>query len=70
MTMCGVPVVFNKNGPFNSHYFYKENSKRVEKKNLIYAAEDLLANHDQAACRQIAIENYSLEKSFEKSFKD
>lgn len=62
MTMCGVPVVYG--GPYNPGYFFPENSLVLKnKRNIAFAAEELLANHDSEACRNIAIENYSLEKS-------
>lgn len=66
MTMCGLPVVYNINGPRNDFYFYKNNCLLSPKKKLIKSAEILLKNRDQIKCRQIAINNYSLEKSYER----
>jgi len=66
MTMCGVPVVYNKKAPFNKNYFFKQNSLRVTKKNLIIGAESLLKTFNSEKCREVAINNYSLEKSFER----
>ena len=72
MTMCGVPVVYG--GPHNDFYFFPENSVRPEKKNLISAAEKLLANHDSSkseACRERAEKSYSMQQAFDRllSFK-
>ena len=65
MTMSGVPVVYG--GPKgNPHYFFSENSVLPSKNELISAAEELLKNHDPDACRRVAIENYSIEKSVER----
>lgn len=66
MTMCGVPVVYNKRAPGNKFYFHKENSLLCMKDDIIKSAETLLKNRDQIQCRQIAIKNYSLEKSYER----
>ncbi len=66
MTMCGVPVVYNIKAPRNQFYFYKYNSLLCLKKNIIKSAETLLKNRDQVKCRKVAIENYSLEKSYER----
>lgn len=63
MTMCGVPVVYH--GPVNRFYFFPENSVRPPKKKLVSAAEDLLRNHDSVACRKIAVERYSIQRSIE-----
>ena len=64
MTMCGVPVVYNKNGPVNQFYFHKGNSILCSKKDLIKSAETLLKNSNYELCREIAINNYSLQKSY------
>jgi len=66
MTMCGVPVVYNKRAPGNKFYFHKFNSVLSVKKSLITSAETLLKNRDQVKCRETAIQNYSLEKSYER----
>ena len=66
MTMCGLPVVYNKKGPNNPYYFFKENSVIVNEGNLIEEAEKLLKRYDSELCRKIAIENYSLEASYKK----
>jgi glycosyltransferase involved in cell wall biosynthesis len=67
MSMCGVPVVYNANAPRNDQYFGDENTILITyKKNLIKGAEQLLANHDAEACRQFAIDNFSLQKSHER----
>lgn len=66
MTMCGVPVVYG--GPKgNPHYFFAENSVFPERKEaIVESAEELLKNYDAEACRRIAIENYSIERSVER----
>ena len=65
MTMCGVPVVYG--GPKgNPHYFFSENSRMPDKKDLVNTAEEFLNYHDPEACRKVAIENYSIEKSVER----
>jgi len=64
MTMCGVPVVYNKNAPRNDFYFHKGNCKIIDKKGIIQGAEQLLRDYDQVLCREIAIKNYSLEIAY------
>ncbi|MFW9871692.1 MAG: glycosyltransferase [Candidatus Thorarchaeota archaeon] len=64
MTMCGVPVVYNKRGPKNNYYFNKYNSSLCLKKNLVLASEKLLHNHDSVRCREEAIKKYSIQKSY------
>ena len=66
MTMCGVPVVYNKHAPRNKHYFHPENSLLVSKDNLVNGAEELLKTYNSEKCRNVAIENYSLSKSYER----
>lgn len=66
MTMCGVPVVYNKRAPQNEFYFNKYNSLLCMKKNLVRCAEKLLKYHNSVKCRETAIENYSLEKSYQR----
>ena len=66
MTMSGVPVVYNKNGPTNEFYFKKDNCILCLKKDLIESAEKLLRIGDPVKCRKTAIENYSLDKSYER----
>ncbi len=66
MTMCGVPVVYNQKAPGNKFYFHKENSLLCIKKDIIKSAETLLKNRDPIKCREIAIKNYSLEKSYKR----
>lgn len=65
MTMCGVPVVYNIDGPRNDFYFYKYNHILCSKKDIIRTAERLLKTRDSKKCRKVAIENYSLDKSYE-----
>ena len=69
MTMCGVPVVYNKNGPKNKFYFHKGNCLLTDKPNLITLAEKLLKSYNPELCRRVAIENYSIEKSYERILK-
>ena len=69
MTMCGVPVVYNKRGPRNAFYFHDDNCRMSLKKNLVENAEYLLKNRNPKACRKIAIENYSIEKSYQRILK-
>ena len=64
MTMCGLPVVYNKNAPRNEFYFHKGNCRLSTKKDIIKNAEILLKNYNPDRCRQIAINNYSLKKSY------
>ena len=65
MTMSGVPVVYG--GPKgNPHYFFPENCRMPEKKDLVATAEEFLKDHDSDACRRIAVENYSIQKSVER----
>lgn len=64
MTMCGLPVVYNIHAPKNDFYFHKENCILSIKKKIIESAEILLKNRDQVKCREVAIKNYSLEKSY------
>lgn len=66
MTMCGLPVVYNIKGPKNEFYFHKHNCILSPKKKIIKSAEILLKNRDQIKCRETAIKNYSLEKSYER----
>jgi len=71
MTMVGIPVVYNVSAPRNPHYFHENNVRLTKKKNLIETAEFLLEdiNEDpniRDMCRQEAIDNYSLEKSYER----
>ena len=66
MSMCGVPVVYNKRAPTNKFYFHKENSLLCMKGDIIKSAETLLKNRDQVKCREASIKNYSLEKSYER----
>ena len=66
MTMCGLPVVYNQNAPRNDFYFHDGNCKLSEKKDLVKNAEYLLKHRDPKVCRKIAIENYSIEKSYER----
>ena len=66
MTMCGVPVVYNKNGPKNDFYFHKGNCLLTDKANLISSAERLLKNPRSELCRQVAVERYSISKSYKR----
>jgi hypothetical protein len=69
MTMCGVPVVYNINAPRNKFYFHKGNSILSSKPDLIKNAEILLKRYDPEVCRKVAIENYSLERSYRRILK-
>jgi hypothetical protein len=64
MTMCGVPVVYNKRAPRNEFYFHKGNCLLSDKGRIVESAEKLLATYDPVLCRDIAIKNYSLEKAY------
>ena len=66
-TMSGLITIYNINAPRNKFYFHKGNCVLCEKKNLIETSEKLLKNvnnNDNDKCRKIAIENYSIEKSY------
>lgn len=66
MTMCGVPVVYNHQAPRNKFYIHEEkNCVLSTKKNIIRNAEHLLKTGNSEICRNIAIENYSIQKSYE-----
>jgi len=69
MTMCGVPVIYNINAPRNEFYFKNNiNCSFTNKKDLILNAEKLLNNYSEdiaQKCRDCAVENYSLNRSFE-----
>jgi hypothetical protein len=64
MTMCGVPVVYNKNAPLNKYYMHSANCVLCRKKELVVTAEMLLSTRDAVKCRDIAMQNYSLELSY------
>jgi hypothetical protein len=64
MTMCGVPVVYNKSMPYNPVYYHKENSSPSDLRHLSDVAEKMLHNYDYKKCRNIAVNYYSLDKSF------
>lgn len=64
MTMCGVPVVYNIQGPRNKFYFHKGNCILSTKKDLVKNAEILLKIYDPDLCRKIAVNNYSLKESY------
>jgi len=66
MTMCGLPVVYNENAPRNRFYFHEGNHKFSNKKNIIKNAEYLLKTFDPVICRSVAIDNYSLDKSYKR----
>lgn len=66
MTMCGVPVVYNENAPYNNFYFHRGNHSFARKSEIAIAAEFLLGLHDSELCRKVAIENYSIEKSYKR----
>jgi len=61
MTMCGLPVVYNINGPKNKFYFHDGNSILSAKKDIVKNSEYLLKTFDPVRCRNIAIKNYSLD---------
>jgi len=64
MTMCGVPVVYNINGPINDFYFHKDNCILSHKGKIVKNAEDLLEFRNQHKCRLTAIKHYSLDRSY------
>jgi hypothetical protein len=66
MTMCGVPVIYNVNGPRNKFYFHTNNCILCNKAKLIKSAENLLRNYDPIKCRKDAIDNYSIKKSYQR----
>ncbi len=66
MTMCGVPVVYNKKAPRNKFYFHPDNSLVCHKANMVEAAEKLLVSGDSVKCRETAIKYYSIQRSYER----
>lgn len=65
MTMCGLPVLYTKSAPSNEFYFKDGvNCMFSSKKGMIKNAEALLKNHNSDACRKFAVDNYSLEASY------
>lgn len=67
MTMCGLPVLYTNTAPSNDFYSKEGvNCKFSSKKQMIANAEELLENHDPEACRDFAVNNYSLEASYDK----
>jgi len=66
MTMCGVPVVYNKAAPKNRFYFHEHNSHVCSKKNIVSASESLLKKYNPEKCREEAIKNYSIEASYKR----
>jgi len=66
MSMCGVPVVYNKNAPRNKFYFHKDNCILCSKENIVNSAETLLKKADSVKCRETAIAHYRLNKSYER----
>ena len=46
--------------------FYPENSRLPNKEAIVESGEELLKTYDSEACRKVAIENYSIEKSVER----
>lgn len=69
MTMCGLPVVYNTKAPRNEFYFHEGNCLICSKKGITQGAETLLKNVDPVKCREIAIEHYSLKKSYNRIIK-
>jgi len=65
MTICGVPVVYHEKAPRNDIYCRPENSVLANRTNLVEKAEELLGDYNAERCREVAIEHYSLKKSFE-----
>lgn len=65
LTMCGVPVIYSTDGPYNSAYFSPHSAIRTTKRNLIKDAENMLKLADPVTCRSYAINNYTLLSSFE-----
>lgn len=63
MTMMGVPVVYM--GPINNVYFSTDCCLIGNKGTAIYDAELILKNINEFSARQYAINNYSLEKSYD-----
>jgi len=67
MTMCGLPVLYTNTAPSNEFYFKEGvNCKFSPKKAMAIRAEELLADHNSEACREFAVNNYSLEASYNK----
>ncbi|MCD6435595.1 MAG: glycosyltransferase [Clostridiales bacterium] len=67
MTMCGVPVVYNIKAPINKMYNHSPNNCVLANRgNLIEKSEWLLNSYDQELCRKIAIDNYSMDKFYER----
>lgn len=64
MTMCGVPVVYSMDGPYNPVYFSPQSAVRTNKQRLVETAEGLLQRANSTACRNYAASNYSLDASF------
>jgi glycosyltransferase involved in cell wall biosynthesis len=69
MAMCGVPVVYNIHGPTNEFYFHDGNHILCPKGSIIKNAEKLLRNYNAEKCRQVTIENCSLDKSYQRILK-
>jgi len=67
MTMCGVPIVYNVKAPINNIYNHSpQNCVLANRGNLIKKSEELLKSFDPELCRKIAIENYSMDKFYER----
>jgi len=64
MTMCGIPVVYNKKAPGNKFYFHKHTCIMCSKQDIIQSAEFLLQAGVSDKCREEAIKHYSLKKSY------
>ena len=69
MTICGVPVVYNREAPMNGFYLHENNCVLCNRTGMVNAAETLLKNGDSSKCREVAIEKYSLEKSYNRILK-
>ena len=63
MTMCGVPVVYSDDGPYNHVYFSPKSAVRTNKEQLVTTAERMLKAVDPVACWEYAKHNYSLDVS-------
>jgi len=66
MTISGVPVVYNERAPKNLFYFHKYNHIFCSKKDIVRSAEKLLKDRNSEKCRQVSINNYSLERSYQR----
>ena len=67
MTMCGVPVVYNVNAPMNKLYNHAPNNCILANKgDLVERAEELLRSYNPELCRKMAVDNYNMDKFYER----